>query len=110
MEAYKEGFSAVGFKCINQNVLTGEVNRQDAVDIIKELTRDGCQVGNKFLLINTFEHYFNQRENDMLAFAMCSHGLAETSDGQLRVAFSDQMISLETLLEENMKFKKMFYS
>ena len=40
----------------------------------------------------------------MLAFAMCSHGLADTTDGNLRVAFSDQMVSLETLLEENMKF------
>ena len=39
----------------------------------------------------------------MLAFAMCSHGLAETSDGHLRVAFSDQMTSLETLLAEKMK-------
>ena len=48
MEAYKEGFSAVGFKCENQNIRTGEVNRQDAVDIIKQLTRDGCQVENRF--------------------------------------------------------------
>ena len=40
----------------------------------------------------------------MLAFAMCSQGLAMASDGHLRVAFSDQMTSLETLLEENMKF------
>ena len=44
----------------------------------------------------------------MLAFAMCSHGLADTSDGNLRVAFSDQMVSLETLLEENMKFQNFF--
>ena len=36
---------------------------------------------------------------------MCSHGLADTSDGNLRVAFSDQMVLLETLLEENMKFQ-----
>ena len=42
----------------------------------------------------------------MLAFAMCSHGLAETRDGHLRVMFSDQMTSLEKLLEENMKFIK----
>ena len=41
----------------------------------------------------------------MLAFAMCSHGLVETGDGHLRVMFSDQMTSLETLLEENMKFE-----
>ena len=45
----------------------------------------------------------------MIAFAMCSHGLAQTSDGQLRVAFSDQMISLDTLLEENIKIKKLWY-
>ena len=38
---------------------------------------------------------------------MCSHGLAETGDGHLRVAFSDQMTSLETLLEENMKSKNL---
>ena len=103
MEAYKEGFSAVGFKCKNENIRTGVVNRQAAVDLIKELTRDGRQVDKGFLLLYTFKHYFKKRENDMIAFAMCSHGLAETSDGHLRVAFSDQMISLETLLEENMK-------
>ena len=44
MEAYKEGFSAVGFKCENGNIRTGAVNLKDAVEMIKELTRDGCQV------------------------------------------------------------------
>ena len=44
MEAYKEGFSAVGFKCKNENIRSGVVNLKDAVDMIKELTRDGCQV------------------------------------------------------------------
>ena len=44
MEAYKEGFSAVGFKCKNENILTGVVNLCDAVDMITELTRDGGQV------------------------------------------------------------------
>ena len=48
MEAYKEGFSAVGFKCENRNIRTGVVNLNDAVDIITELTRDGCQVEIKF--------------------------------------------------------------
>ena len=47
MEAYKEGFSAVGFKCENENIRTGVVNLKDAVDMITELTRDGCQVRNK---------------------------------------------------------------
>ena len=47
MEAYKEGFSAVGFKCENENIGTGVVNLKDAVDMISELTRDGCQVRNK---------------------------------------------------------------
>ena len=44
MEAYKEGFSAVGFKCENENLRTGVVNLSDAVEMIKELTRDGRQV------------------------------------------------------------------
>ena len=44
MEAYKEGFSAVGFNCENENIRTGVVNLKDAVDMIKELTRDECQV------------------------------------------------------------------
>ena len=52
MGAYKEGFSAVGFKCENQNIRTGVVNLNDAVDIITELTRDGRQVENLF--------YYNQ--------------------------------------------------
>ena len=44
MEAYKEGFSAVGFKCENHDVRTGVVTLSDAVDLITELTRDGRQV------------------------------------------------------------------
>ena len=48
MEAYKEGFSAVGFKCKNENILTEVVNLKDAIDMITELTRDGCQVENIF--------------------------------------------------------------
>ena len=52
MGAYKEGFSAVGFKCENQGLRTGVVNLNDAVDIITELTRDGRQVENLF--------YYNQ--------------------------------------------------
>ena len=48
MEAYKEGFSAVGFKCKNENIRTGVVNLNDAVDMISELTRDGRQVQIRF--------------------------------------------------------------
>ena len=48
MEAYKEGFSAVGFKCENENILTGVVNLDDAVSMIAKLTRDGRQVKIKF--------------------------------------------------------------
>ena len=44
MEAYKEGFSAVAFKCEDENVRTGVVNLSDAIDLITELTRDGRQV------------------------------------------------------------------
>ena len=43
MEAYKEGFSAVSFNCENENIRTGAVNLSDAVKMIAELTRDGCQ-------------------------------------------------------------------
>ena len=48
MEAYKEGFSAVGFRCKNENLRTGVVDQKDAVEMIKELTRDGCQVEKYF--------------------------------------------------------------
>ena len=48
MEAYKEGFSAVGFNCEDENVRTGVVNLSDAVQMITELTRDGGQVENIF--------------------------------------------------------------
>ena len=58
MEAYKEGFSAVGFKCKNENIRTGVVNLNDAVDMITELTRDGCQVQKSFQLLQTFRKYF----------------------------------------------------
>ena len=51
MEAYKEGFSAVGFKCENTNIRTGVVNLKEAVDMINELTRDGCQVKNIILFL-----------------------------------------------------------
>ena len=44
MEAYKEGFSAVGFKSEDENLRTGVVNLSDAVELITELTRDGRQV------------------------------------------------------------------
>ena len=39
----------------------------------------------------------------MLAFGLCSHGLAETVDGDLKVAFSDQLYSLEKLLKKKLK-------
>ena len=44
MKAYKEGFSAVGFKCENRDVRTGVVTLGDAVGMIDELTIDGRQV------------------------------------------------------------------
>ena len=59
MDAYKEGFSAVGFNCENENILTGVVNLKDAVDMIKELTRDGCQVKHRILFLKTFKKYSN---------------------------------------------------
>ena len=54
MEAYKEGFSAVDFKCKKKNILTGVVNLDDAVKMIAKLTRNGRQVKIKFsyLVIN----------------------------------------------------------
>ena len=39
----------------------------------------------------------------MLAFGLCSHGLAERGDGKLRIVFSDQMIPLENLLKEKIE-------
>ena len=44
-----------------------------------------------------------QAGNDMLAFGLCSHGLADSGNGDLKVAFSDQLYSLEKLLKENLK-------
>ena len=59
MEAYKEGFSAVDFKCKKKNILTGVVNLDDAVKMIKKLTRDGRQVKIKFsyFVINILKLY-----------------------------------------------------
>ena len=60
MEAYKEGFAAVGFNCENENIRTGVVNLKDAVDMIKELTRDECQVEMKFyyfVIIIVYNHF-----------------------------------------------------
>ena len=51
MEAYKEGFSAVGFKCENENLRTGVVNLSDAVKMITKLTRDGRQVEKIILFV-----------------------------------------------------------
>ena len=39
----------------------------------------------------------------MVAFGLCSHGLAERGDGKLRIVFSDQMIPLENLIKEKIK-------
>ena len=44
MNKYKEGFSAVGFGCRNENFLTGVVNLTDAVKMIERITRKGAQV------------------------------------------------------------------
>ena len=44
----------------------------------------------------------------MLAFGLCSHGLAETVDGDLKVAFSDQLYSLEKLLKKKLKTNLIF--
>ena len=49
-----------------------------------------------------------QAGNDMLAFGLCSHGLAETVDGDLKVAFSDQLYSLEKLLKKKLKNNLIF--
>ena len=45
----------------------------------------------------------------MLAFALCSHGLAETVDGDLKVAFSDQLYSLEKLLKKKLKNNLVYF-
>ena len=47
MNKYKEGFSAVGFDCKNENFLTGVVNLTDAVNMIEKITRKGAQVSQK---------------------------------------------------------------
>ena len=44
MDKYKEGFSAVGFSCRNENFLTGVVNLTDAVKMVGKITRKGAQV------------------------------------------------------------------
>ena len=44
MNPYKEGFSAVGFDCSEENFLTGVVNLTDAVWMIEKITRQGIQV------------------------------------------------------------------
>ena len=46
----------------------------------------------------------------MLAFGLCSHGLADTGNGDLKVAFSDQLYSLEKLLQKNLKTNKMLFA
>ena len=67
MEAYKEGFSAVGFKCENENIRTGAVNLSDAVKMIAELTRDGCQVEKKSYYFVKKIFYFNFQSKFFLA-------------------------------------------
>ena len=44
MDRYKEGFSAVGFDCSDNNFLTGVVKLTDAVGMIEKITRQGIQV------------------------------------------------------------------
>ena len=39
----------------------------------------------------------------MLAFGLCSHGMADCGNGDLKIAFSDQLYSLEKLLKDNLK-------
>ena len=55
------------------------------------------------LITNLIFNIIFKAGNDMLAFGLCSHGLAETVDGDLKVAFSDQLYSLEKLLEKKLK-------
>ena len=68
MEAYKKGFSAVGFKCKKKNILTGVVNLDDAVKVITELTRDGRQVEIKFSYIGIIIVYNNFQSKLFLAW------------------------------------------
>ena len=44
MEIYKEGFSAVGFNCDDENFKTGVVNLSDAKSFILDITLQGRQV------------------------------------------------------------------
>ena len=44
MDIYKEGFSAVGFNCDDENFKTGIVNLSDAVSFILDITLQGKQV------------------------------------------------------------------
>ena len=67
MEAYKKGFSAVGFKCKKKNILTGVVNLDDAVKVITEITRDGRQVEIKFSYIGIIIVYNNFQSKLFLA-------------------------------------------
>ena len=50
---------------------------------------------------------FFKAENDMIAFGICSHGfqLSGEDRGELGIVFSDDVISLEELLKENLKKK-----
>ena len=47
MNKYKEGFSAVGFDCSDENFLTGVVNLTEAVNMIEKITQKGAQVSQK---------------------------------------------------------------
>ena len=44
MDIYKEGFSAVGFNCDDENFKTGVVNLSDAMSFILDITLRGKQV------------------------------------------------------------------
>ena len=41
---YKEGYSAVGFNCNDENFKTGVVNLSDALSFILDITLKGKQV------------------------------------------------------------------
>ena len=58
---YKEGFSAVGFNCDNENFRTGVVNLSDALSFILDITLQGKQVKmiNLFFAIHSFYNLFN---------------------------------------------------
>ena len=60
------------------------------------------------LITNLIFNIILKAGNDMLAFGVCSHGLAETVDGDLKVAFSDQLYLLEKLLKKKMKNNQFF--